>query len=363
MCLDASPRGVSFAVVRHTERSDSDFEAFDPAFPSDPTLSKRGKLNALKVGRELAKGMDAKGASMTVVCSPFIRCVQTGIEICKVFGCGMIIDQVWGEVMSPDLFGGDLTAKPHATRDIEALVTLARESSVEVKNAEQFLGETPVYPETVTNARSRYRQAFESSLAKAVSTRQGFIVVTHGEALPVCLSCFPNPPVLMGQVPYGAYVIGSLVAPDGTPRSRASSEGADLAAADSVAFSEFVKLEKLTLPLCPSSAISSPSDKSVKETVDCVVRRALGVNVEPEEVSPKTSRSSSNMDTFALFVPKESPTDAPDFRLAWKRASPTAGPGLAARRRLRQATMDLGGDFGNDFGSALATPTALVAAS
>merc|ERR1719498_1881741 len=87
-------------------------------------------------------------------------------------------------------------------------------------NKIELLGEKTAYPETVDAARFRYGKAFQSSLERLQSTGRSFIAVTHGEALPVCLSFFEDSVTLMGKVPYGAYLVGSLVpAGDAVPFS------------------------------------------------------------------------------------------------------------------------------------------------
>jgi broad specificity phosphatase PhoE len=381
----AVAKARSFAVVRHTERSDGDFEALDPTFPCDPTLSKRGKINAGKVASELSLRMDTS-SPLTVVCSPFMRCVETGIEICKVFGCDMIIDQAWGEVMSPDLFGGDTIAE-HLTRELEALVALASQASVEVKNKTEFLGEKTAYPETVEAARIRYGKAFQSYLERLQSTGWSFIAVTHGEALPVCLSFFENPPALMGRVPYGAYLTGSWVAEDDrSPFGRSSTTGhtadaastadrvppletpfgrswttghtADAAStADRVGFRNSIRLETLTLPLCPTSQV-----RPLETALQCTGESGL------ELAAPRTEKAVSDVAQAPLPglwgnnapAKTEWPGSAPpDVCFSMKHASPTKTTGLAARRRLRHVPLDLGGEFGEQ----IAPTSALLAAS
>jgi broad specificity phosphatase PhoE len=348
---EVSGAACSFAVVRHTERSDLDFEAADPMFPFDPTLSKRGRVNASKVGQELATKMDARDSSLTVFCSPFMRCVETAIEICKVFGCGMMIDQAWGEVMAPDLFGGE-TTPPNATRDIETLVAHARKAAVKVENAGVFVGEKPVYPETVVDARSRYGQAFLSSLERARSTRRSFIIVTHGEALPVCLSSFPDSPVPMGQVPYGGYLIGSLVAKeDKLPFVSGNADDPWLVG------SRGLRLEHFTLPVCFAPAAASPTDTdSVKYIVKCLVESCSDKKLSSEKV-PVAEKGDREVGEEPK-AGKELSVAPPGLaqRLAGKRSSPSPGLGLAARRRVQHA-MDLGADLCD-----LMPPPALLAA-
>jgi hypothetical protein len=303
---------------------------------------------------------------LTVICSPFMRCVETGIEICKVFGCDMMIDQAWGEVMSPDLFGGDKTIGKHPTRELKALVNLALAAKVEVKNTCVFLGDKPVYPETVDTARSRYGKEFQSSLERSQSTQRSFIIVTHGEALPVCLSFFENPPALMGQVPYGAYFIGSWVAEEDLPpeSTRAPSDHADDESTAWVAFKKMISLEKLTLPLCPTQVTPSTDSDATKNVFGGVGRvsswdsaEALSKEV-PFHMDVPSPHSAKNGSEDATAKPEALASVPLDMR--WKRTSPTNGTlgGLAARRRLRHVPLDLGGDLGDPIGS----PSALVAA-
>jgi broad specificity phosphatase PhoE len=383
-------------------------------FPFDPSLSKRGKRNASKVGSELASRIDARGSAVTVICSPFLRCFETALAICKVFGCSMTIDQAWGEVMAPDLFSDDAKTQS-ATRDIDALVALAREAGVEVKNVECFVGEAPVYPETVDTARSRYGRAFLSSLERGRSTEQSFIVVTHGEAMPVCLSFFQESLVLVGKVPYGAYLTGSMAAAeDGLPS--ASSLGGP--GNDWVAFTKNMRLEELNFPVVAGTVSSEinnrmakekevffnsltqvqapkpgTSDGCVRDIVDNIVRTCLdrkaprpasptevggetpspfsllqgsSTEAKASEESQKKSKTPPSLALLPPLAPREIGAqffpggDENQRPAAGKRASPSgqAPQGLAARRRLRMVM-----DLGSEFGERSMTPPALIAAA
>ena len=77
------PRG-RLGLMRHAERRDMSWEAeaspvVDDVWPFDPPLSKQGHVQAQSAAL-------AAGAFELVVSSPFRRCVETAMAVCKVAG-------------------------------------------------------------------------------------------------------------------------------------------------------------------------------------------------------------------------------------------------------------------------------------
>jgi broad specificity phosphatase PhoE len=203
-----SESGLSLAIVRHCERSDWAWGRSDPMYPFDPTLSEEGRRHADEVGRELAN-KEVEIPFSIVVVSPFLRCIETGIAICKQTQCPMLIDRGWGEVMSTDLFGEECDLKT-LTHPYAESAQLARDAGVQVVNDDDFIGDPPSYPEFLHEGRRRYANLFLTYVDRAWLTRRSFIVVTHSEAFPACLACFPQTTV-PAAVPYGGYIFGELV--------------------------------------------------------------------------------------------------------------------------------------------------------
>ncbi|CAJ1373293.1 unnamed protein product [Effrenium voratum] len=97
-----------FGVVRHAERADGVFAIWEGTrwcssddgrrFPLDPPLSDAGLDQADGMGRRISSFAEQKGTSFhVVVCSPYARCVQTAVKICKQLGRDELGARSWGD--------------------------------------------------------------------------------------------------------------------------------------------------------------------------------------------------------------------------------------------------------------------------
>jgi broad specificity phosphatase PhoE len=208
---------IRCALVRHAERADSCwdsdwcFSADARLYPLDPPLTDTGLEQAQATGQRLQRqGPD--GGWNVVITSPYIRCVQTALEICVVTGAGLLIDQSWGEVHSAevaDVYGANGEVKPYV-RPYDKLAELAAQRGVTLRNPLKIRGD-PVQKENTQEGRVRYARKFLTYLERARLSRTSFIIVSHGECLPGCCPLFPNMREMdVTGVPFASFVVGAL---------------------------------------------------------------------------------------------------------------------------------------------------------
>lgn len=187
------------AVVRHGERADSVFgesgcgwigtQDFQD-FPVDPPLSQHGLVQARQVGEYLA-GLAAEDGETfhVVVSSPYKRCVQTAVEICKTLGdhVPLLLDNELGEIYGPSIMGEN---RPQRTiRPWQHTQSYCAQNGVNLRpNA---VGHHPIWPETVGAARERFVQRYLKYLHRGLTARRNFIIVTHGDQVATGLSVMP----------------------------------------------------------------------------------------------------------------------------------------------------------------------------
>ena len=82
-------------LVRHGERAD-DSQAEAPPYPPpdfDPPLTSKGRQQAFKSGQVLKHSL--KPTSVRILSSPFLRCLETAINIAKGLGTASEIEVDW----------------------------------------------------------------------------------------------------------------------------------------------------------------------------------------------------------------------------------------------------------------------------
>jgi broad specificity phosphatase PhoE len=209
------------ALVRHAERADAAFSAYWNStrdaveYPTDPPLTRKGKEQARRSGRRLKDLAPSEGWG-TVICSPFLRCVQTAVEICKVTGAPLIIDDDWGEVRFRDMLEMS-THQRGLTRSHSDLARLIRKEGIKLGNPDARHGTLwdAERPESLADARDRYICKFLGSLDAARRSRTSFVIVSHGECLPSCMHLFTEGCDLeVSGTPYCASIVGRLASPD-----------------------------------------------------------------------------------------------------------------------------------------------------
>lgn len=190
-CEPPIPR-TSVAVMRHGERLD----ASDPAawfqsaaaqdFPFDCPLSAKGKRQVAGVARELARRSSNRFSC--VVSSPFLRCLETAVEVCRALHLPICVDLQLGEVFGPACFGDWSPPGPVRRSREEVLALLPPD--VRSLSPVDFFGEEPQWPESIENARLRMVSRVEQ-YAEWSSRLEGganFFLVTHGDCVGACLT-------------------------------------------------------------------------------------------------------------------------------------------------------------------------------
>jgi broad specificity phosphatase PhoE len=213
------------AIVRHGERADTCWESDWPfsddakAYPYDPPLTSVGHDQAKACGERLVK-LSVPGADdswPTTISSPFFRCVQTAVEICRATGAPLLIDENWGEVRFSEFFNADAGVQISGlTRTPQFLAAYVHGKGVTLLNADAPGGKerTDFRPETRPGARDRYAKAFVGCLDRAILSQSSFIVVSHGESLPACFPLFPDyHEADVVAVPHCGMVVGRLELP------------------------------------------------------------------------------------------------------------------------------------------------------
>lgn len=162
-----------FGVVRHAERADGLYAFYEGErwtstedfrrWPLDPPLSDAGHVQAEELGDQIKEFASLKGGNFhVVVTSPYLRCVQTAINICQQLGpeVRLLVDLSLGEVFGPQVLGEH---QPHGhVRSVDAAIRLCRAQGVTC--VFRAIGRTPAWPETLRAARSRFALRFLSYL-------------------------------------------------------------------------------------------------------------------------------------------------------------------------------------------------------
>lgn len=214
------------AVVRHSVRADVKgnyklSEEFQ-RWPKDPTLTSEGIELAGEVAKQLVEvfpeadhgapqvAMMPKqpgAAAVVVITSPYLRCVQTAVEIAKAFGpnCCIIFDHEVGEIYGPAVLGPMEPEERH--RPLWMQREYVRENGV-VCGGEP-VGRRPNWPETVQAACRRFNRRFMGYLAWSTRSRQNFVIVTHADAVASTLKNLPMVRCPIGSISYCGFFVVS----------------------------------------------------------------------------------------------------------------------------------------------------------
>lgn len=217
-----------FAVARHVERADGLYATVQGGdrwtqtedfkrWPLDPPISDNGFNEARLLGEKLRSAVQETGAAIPVViCSPYLRCVQTAVEICHVLGpeARMLVDRELGEVFGPAIMGHQQPFCP--VRSIED--TNAYCASRGVKCHSKLIGKWPAWPEDLKSARHRYANRFLTYLQRGSVTRRNFILVTHADCVGAALSMMPSQmDHAVQSVDYGGTFVARRLRRDAAP--------------------------------------------------------------------------------------------------------------------------------------------------
>lgn len=189
------------ALVRHAERADdawaenSDTWVGSEDFhrwPIDPPLSAKGLETAQSLPDRLRNVAEGAGADTyhVVVSSPYFRCIQTAVEICRGLGpqVPLLIDWELGEIYGPSVMGDREPVT--SVRPFQRVKQYCASKRVNLRP--KPVGRWPQWPEEVNQSRSRFVQRFLRYVHRSSTARRNFIIVTHADAVAAGLSVIPS---------------------------------------------------------------------------------------------------------------------------------------------------------------------------
>lgn len=222
-----------FAVMRHAERADA-WNAFvdgerwaqgsDYAqWPLDPPLSDEGMLGAFDVGLQLKELAERACQDMhVVVSSPYLRCLQTAVEVCRALGpkVRLMLDLTLGEVYGPCVMGESEPAQ--VVRPVAELLAYSRSKGVECLKLP--MGKWPTWPEDLKSGRKRYVTQFLLYLRRGAKAKRNFVVVTHADCVATALRVMPSfRSQVVSSVESGGYFLAQRSRQRSLGRSRSAS--------------------------------------------------------------------------------------------------------------------------------------------
>jgi broad specificity phosphatase PhoE len=187
-------------VLRHTERADATWAEVEGDFwhntddmknwPLDPPLSDNGVEAAREMGQRVAKAAEEFNTAVdVVVSSPFLRCIQTAIEVCCKMGpkTRLLVDYSLSEIYGPCVMG--LMEPQRTTRSMDHILQLCRSRGVDCEP--ECVGQWPCWPENVQAARRRFATRYLTYLQRSLRVRRNFLIVSHADCVGASLSMMP----------------------------------------------------------------------------------------------------------------------------------------------------------------------------
>lgn len=333
--------------MRHAERADTAFPP-DPwvespeavAWPQDPPATERGLQDARAVSfREVAKpaataaaasrasgeaiGVDP-GAGWVVVSSPYLRCIQTAVQVCIVLGPGsrLLVDKELGEVYGPEVMGR--REPQNVVRPMQDIHDYCKAQGVFLRA--DAVGSWPRWPESLQQARSRLMRRFLQYMRRSALTRRSFVLVTHADGVAAALAAMP---VANGQsieeVDYCGLFMAEAKAGEPTPRLELSSVVPANCGQDSEELPGNEDEAELVVPGCGWKVrrhgikLKQRNPRNFRERLRGLARRtgyseselASLLRFLPEQT---LSEASEEDPTFRIFLPQQTDQPLQDIR-------------------------------------------------
>ncbi|XP_006606963.1 uncharacterized protein LOC114412812 isoform X3 [Glycine soja] len=199
-------------VMRHGER----FDNFEPSWaataarPWDPPLAEAGRKRAFKTGLRLRESVEFPIGRVFV--SPFLRCLQTAVELVASLSDGVAVKPSevkvsveYGlcEMMNSKAIRPNVAPKDGNMGFDVAVCEAMLPAEIVDKNVERMCKELPQWEESVLQAGARYQQLIKD-LADKYPT-ENLLLVTHGEGVKVAVSSFKKD-AEVNEVDYCGYV-------------------------------------------------------------------------------------------------------------------------------------------------------------
>lgn len=281
-------------VIRHTERADGadamgEGESWHCTedmhkWPLDPPLSDHGVAAAKTLGqRVLHLTKEAAGTEVhVIVSSPYLRCIQTALEVCVALGpdTRLLVDRSLGEIYGP-MAMGLMEPNPECTvHPAEYILDLCSKRGVACEP--QYVGESPIWPESLRAARRRFAGRFLTYLRRSLRVRRNFLIVSHADCVGAAHSMMPSEVgFVLDQVKYGGMFLAQRQFNSGciSPRRRSCPAILKLSpGADSAKTHEQCEQGCESDSPCSTRAESKASDPSVASVQE---QCKQGVESEP----------------------------------------------------------------------------------
>jgi len=203
----------AIAVVRHGERLESTGRLTSTtkssrSWPHDCPLTRTGMRASREVGQTLGNVGNAAPFEV-IVSSPYLRCAQSASEIARELKLPVIFDDDLGEVGEHIGRAIDPQAPPHrGRRDLEQCLRRDFPSVEYAMTADrlQFHGGYPMFPESLSQARTRFAKKAQNICQSAAAALKSVIIVTHPDALDAIVGSMKMSWVLT-EVPAGAFFV------------------------------------------------------------------------------------------------------------------------------------------------------------
>ncbi|CAE7670932.1 unnamed protein product [Symbiodinium pilosum] len=207
----------ALAVLRHSHRADTAFDSEwhetddKMQFPADCPITVEGIREAQGTAEILAESDFG-----IIICSPYLRCVQTAVILADRLDLFVLLDYEIGEVFGRLVFSEELCRKfqqqgsvPWRSRRelYQALKSWSTEVSELFEDApatssrrplyhrigwRRILGQPPKCGETLAGARQRYAKRFLTYLARSRKAKRNMILVSHGHFVETALKLLPS---------------------------------------------------------------------------------------------------------------------------------------------------------------------------
>lgn len=215
-CLRRQPQAFKQTVIvlRHSERKDYVDPTYKTseeglAWPHDAPLTEAGIKLANEVAEEILR-VHQKANFVTIACSPYRRCLETAAPVAKRLNLPVVIDQEIGEVRDRMMNEHHLAHRsPVELKDMAKALGIRLVNPLLQDGGVKVFGKTPVWPETLDDAHTRYVVRMETYIRKSAEDRQNCIIVTHADAVVAALQMFERGGADVQNMGFCARIIAS----------------------------------------------------------------------------------------------------------------------------------------------------------
>ncbi|OMJ89922.1 hypothetical protein SteCoe_7810 [Stentor coeruleus] len=161
-----------FAVLRHGERADCAESQREILVEGDPPLTEKGLRQAEMAANKILDAIE-NPEGLYLVCSPFLRCIETASKIALKTNTPIHIEEAFSELMRDDYFGPNIFNELNVRQRKEEL---EKELGVVIIENNHIL--RPQYTETWRVATRRVRTAWHNFFENA-KEYNCVVVISH----------------------------------------------------------------------------------------------------------------------------------------------------------------------------------------